>query len=477
MEEKQCLTGFTKTINSCILSGESPLKNWLKDSRTAENKFQNKHSSLLEYSLLECQVMPESCNSSPDIELQHKRLFSGVVSPLTSNISFLNNFDNQTEESDESFIRMERLIRGSSEDIRNESDHSNSTTDVSAAETVKNAKDSMRLSDKVCTDFDNISTDPVKVDFEPDSLSSDVGNESLNTSARDVESVQNSPSHASQDSSNDTLKFNDTIEEMEYFMKHGAICPPERKHIDASDIKVNELSVKKNIDVKVNELSVKISPKPNIGKERKFFKPNVTENKKPTPVHKLTPFRVPIRAKLTPRNKTIEDKSQTLKTRLNYPGNKYENILSPIRFYIKNSASVPMVKNVSPAKNYWDRIPPGPISMASKIRGNIGKENLRLPEKAYKSPRATKVVEQPTIKRLPHNNKVTIMAENIPKPMLLKHVKREKSSKPSSSVLKFEDCNRVDTIGVEDSFVHLSVKSVDVSHCIGKAAARSKTLK
>lgn len=86
-------------------------------------------------------------------------------------------------------------------------------------------------------------------------------------------------------------------------------------------------------------------------------------------------------------------------------------------------------------------------------------------------------VEQPTIKRLPHNNKVTIMAENIPKPMLLKHVKRERLSKPSSSVLKFEDSNRVNTIGVEDSFVHLSVKSVDVSHCIGKTAARSKTLK
>lgn len=61
--------------------------------------------------------------------------------------------------------------------------------------------------------------------------------------------------------------------------------------------------------------------------------------------------------------------------------------------------------------------------------------------------------------------------KNSPKVMVIKHEKREKLVNSSTNSNDDKKCM------IEDSFAHLNVDCVDVSHCVVKPAIRTKTLK
>jgi hypothetical protein len=68
------------------------------------------------------------------------------------------------------------------------------------------------------------------------------------------------------------------------------------------------------------------------------------------------------------------------------------------------------------------------------------------------------------------------MVENLPKPMVIKHVKQDKldnelKTKSSHLIEKVHGSN------VEESFAHLPRRNADVSYCVGKAPLRTRTLK
>lgn len=426
-----------------------------KDQRDHAKDTMDKYSNLLEYSSLDNQVMPKSVDSSPDFELQHRKLFSKRVSSLASNITLLNNYCSE-EESDESFVRMERLIRGpfkndicDSEnqisvpktpeskphiaDDKNDISQSNKksinmsslidgfnllrvdSSSIKLSPSLNSLNDSLDISKNKEIEKDACrapvsivhkdSLETTKNESRKEDLDESLNslNDSLDISNDNKENikdfyhapvsiVQKDSSEVTKDESckdpDESLKFNDTLEEMEYYMNQGAkkfvVKEPEKIVIPHIQNEVKETSQK---PFKKSSYETSI---PKICINDKFLKPN-TSKKQATPIHKLTPFKMPL-GTLTPRNNTPVMKTPNSGIKLSNCNRKYDDIISPIRHYIKNSPTVPLVKNVSPARNYWDRVPREPISRLTKLYKNAGEKSPHLPEKAYKSPKVTKMV-------------------------------------------------------------------------------------
>lgn len=351
------------------------ISSYSNEESKSDNEFENLKLSMkrnmisdaLDYSLLEDQVMPELCES-PEVVAKHKRLYAVGLSPLLKNMSFEDK-NWQEEISDESFVRTEKLIRGT--------------------ELTKSSS----------------------------SLEYETSDNCINKSEDSLE-----------DESEETLKFNDTLEEMEHFLKYGNLTALKNE-VDAFKEPISNGSIVDLVKCKEEKLNIsdKVQPKPETPvksgqllkvntNERaprsipRFVKNNTTPRNllKPSngritpnvpsancPEYTLTPFKVSDSKMATPRQDKDLRSLKPRNNRIDYHLDKFDDVVSPIQCYIKNSPVCPIMKNVSPSKNYWDRLPPKNVYQQSNLaKKMLGKENSNLPETAYKSPKLTNMVSR-----------------------------------------------------------------------------------
>lgn len=194
---------------------------------------------------------------------------------------------------------------------------------------------------------------------------------------------------------NDSLKFNDTLEEMDYLIKYGmnydTMSKQEKKQTEA----------KKEIDNTTRSLSPAGKTKSSLESKENKFKLRSPRFVPPSnSTSDVSPFKVPSKKRFfyntppatkpprfTPSKSTP---SKTYLTPSKTTPSKYDNILSPVQYYIKNSPVVPKFKNISPGINLWEKHAQREPSRAECIK--ISQEPSPLQEKAYKSSAVTRMV-------------------------------------------------------------------------------------
>lgn len=202
--------------------------------------------------------------------------------------------------------------------------------------------------------------------------------------------VEDSP--CSSRAGDDSLKFNDTLEEMDYLIKYGmnydTISKQEKKQTDA----------KKEIDNTTRSLSPAGKKKSSLESKENKFKLRSPRFVPPSTATNVSPFKVPSKKRFfynTPpaQSKSAQSLSTPSKTYLTpskTTPSKYDNILSPVQYYIKNSPLVPKFKNVSPGINLWEKHAQREASRGECVK--VSREASPLQEKAYKSSTVTRMV-------------------------------------------------------------------------------------
>ncbi|GBP21984.1 hypothetical protein EVAR_18625_1 [Eumeta japonica] len=144
---------------------------------------------------------------------------------------------------------------------------------------------------------------------------------------------------------------------------------------------------------------------------------------------------------------------------------KFEHIASPIAAYIKNSPQVPLLKEVKPKKQLVavSGIPKFKDTLNSFKQTN--KENVNLPEIAYRSAKKTKVIDNQDEPRMPQSSRVKKLLSSLPRPVVMRHDHRENTT------------NTKTLCRPEDSFGDLSLHQADLSVCIKKSAMSPTPLK
>lgn len=213
-------------------------------------------------------------------------------------------------------------------------------------------------------------------------------------------------------SHNYSNNFNDTLQEMEFFLNSDASCEIDQSKQNDSSKLTSSLS-----ENNTSGTSSNIPLKP-ISIEQKYVVTKETHDFK---------FKTP---KVTP--KTLPKIK---------PTNNFKNIISPIGFYIKNSPSVPLKRNI-PVKKFT--LPPsaGSSSQTSK------KENIacEMPEVVYKPSKKTVVAN-----KFGYNNLPGKIQKLVPQsPSIIKHKGRTNIPKPTTVQKKLDHLQNDMTMNVVD---------------------------
>lgn len=212
--------------------------------------------------------------------------------------------------------------------------------------------------------------------------------------------MDDSPCSSRHSAGDDSLKFNDTLEEMDYLIKYGmnydTMTKQDKKQTEAKKEIVNTArslspagKKKSSLESKENKFKLRsprfvppssatsdVSPFKVPSKKRFFYNtPPATKPSRLTPSKSTQSLTTPSKTYLTPSKTTPS---------------KYDNILSPVQYYIKNSPVVPKFKNVSPGINLWEKHAKREASRGECIK--VSREASPLQEKAYKSSAVTRMV-------------------------------------------------------------------------------------